>query len=50
MVRRLALDLLRPALIATDRVVPLAGVLGLFHFGVVPEVNDGIRRRTRRIE
>ena len=33
-----ARDLLRPAQIATGRVVPLAGVLGLFHFGVVPEV------------
>jgi hypothetical protein len=33
-----ARTLLRPAKIATGRVVPLAGVLGLFHFGVVPEV------------
>ena len=33
-----ARDLLRPAKIAAGRVVPLAGVLGLFHFGVVPEV------------
>jgi len=37
---RLAGDLLRPTQIATGPVVPLAGVLGLFHFGVVPEVKS----------
>jgi hypothetical protein len=33
-----ARDLLRPAQIATGRAVPLAGVLGLFHFSVVAGV------------